>query len=57
VMAYDMQPMSTVSEKEAVFRRCFDEGIILAFPHDPEVGGVVVEGTVERPIVARTLPL
>ncbi len=57
VMAYDMQPLSTVSEKETILRRCFEEGMLLAFPHDPEVGGVAVDGTVERPIVARTLPL
>lgn len=57
VMAYDLQPMSTVGEKAAVIQRCFEEGMMLAFPHDPEVGGVAVDGTMERPIVARTLPL
>jgi hypothetical protein len=57
VMAYDMQPLATVAEKEAIFRRCFDEGLLLAFPHDPEVGGVELDGTVERPIVARPLLL
>ncbi len=57
IMAYDLRPLATVAEKEAVFRRCFEEGLLLAFPHDPKVGGVAIDGTVERPIVARTLPL
>jgi len=57
VMAYDMAPTETVSEKGAIFQRCFGEGLMLAFPHDPEVGGVAVDGTLERPIVARKLPL
>lgn len=57
VMAYDSHPLATVAEKQAIFRRCFEEGLLLAFPHDPKVGGVAIDGTVERPIVARTLPL
>ena len=57
VMAYDMAPLTTIAEKEAVFRRCYDEGLLLAFPHDPAIGGVAVDGTVERPIITRTLPL
>lgn len=57
VMAFDVQPVVTVEEKEAVFRRCFDEGLLLAFPHDPEIGGVSIDGTVRRPIVSRTLDL
>ena len=57
VMAYDSFPLTTVREKEAVFRRCYDEGLLLAFPHDPAVGGVAIDGTIERPIIARTLPL
>lgn len=56
-MAYDSRPLVTVAEKQAVFRRCFKEGLLLAFPHDPKVGGVEIDGTVERPIVTRTLPL
>ena len=57
VPAYDLYPMTTIREKEAVFRRCFDEGLFLAFPHDPKVGGVVIDGTIERPIVASALLL
>jgi glyoxylase-like metal-dependent hydrolase (beta-lactamase superfamily II) len=57
VMAYDHYPLTTIREKQSIFRRCFEEGWLLAFPHDPEVGGVAIDGTVDRPIVARTLPL
>jgi glyoxylase-like metal-dependent hydrolase (beta-lactamase superfamily II) len=57
VMAYDVLPMTTIAEKETVVRRCLDEGMMLAFPHDLKTGGVALDGTPERPIVARTLPL
>ena len=57
VMAYDLQPVVTIKEKESVFGRCLDEGLLLAFPHDPKIGGVVIDGTVRRPIVAQTLDL
>lgn len=57
VMAYDMAPLQTIAEKEIIFRRCLDEGLMLAFPHDPTVGGVAIEGTPQRPIVTRVLPL
>ncbi len=57
VMAYDVLPLTTISEKEAIFRRCIDGGLLLAFPHDPRAGGVAIDGAVERPIVTRTLSL
>ncbi|UCE59089.1 MAG: MBL fold metallo-hydrolase [Phycisphaerales bacterium] len=57
VMAYDMAPLQTIAEREAVYRRCFDEGLKLAFPHDPKVPGVAIEGKPERPIVTSALPL
>ncbi len=57
VMAYDLHPMTTIAERETVYRRCLEKGLLLAFPHDPKVGGVAIGGTVERPIVARSLPL
>lgn len=57
VMAYDLLPMTTISEKEAVVRRCVDEGMLLAFPHDPVTGGVALDGPVERPIVLHALSL
>ncbi len=57
VMAYDLRPEVTIDEKESVYRRCFDDGLLLAFPHDPQIGGVEIDGTINRPIVARTLDL
>lgn len=57
VMAYDVAPMTTICEKQAIYRRCHEDGLSLAFPHDPSVGGAVLDGTVERPIVARALDL
>ena len=56
-MAYDVLPMTTISEKKAIFRRGIDEGLLLAFPHDPGVSGVAIDGTVDRPIITRALSL
>jgi len=57
VMAYDMEPVRTIHEKQAMYRRCFEEGALLAFPHDPAHGGAAIDGSPERPIVAHVLPL
>ena len=57
VMAYDLFPLTTIAEREQIYPRCLTEGWMLAFAHDPEHGGVALEGTIERPIVSRTLPL
>lgn len=55
IMAYDLHPMTTIAEREAIYRRCLEEDLLLAFPHDPKVGGVAIDGPLERPIIARTL--
>lgn len=57
VMAYDVEPLRTIEEKRRIYRRCLEDGMMLAFPHDPSVGGVVIDGKIDRPIVAKTLPL
>jgi glyoxylase-like metal-dependent hydrolase (beta-lactamase superfamily II) len=57
VMAYDLFPTRTIEEKELLYRRSLDEGMVLAFPHDPAVAGVELDGTVDRPVAARPLPL
>ena len=57
VMAYDMQPLQTMAEKERVFKQCIEDGLMLAFPHDPKIGGVRLGGTVSRPIVSESLEL
>ena len=57
VMAFDVQPVVTIAEKQTLVSRCLDEGLMLAFPHDLKVGGVVLDGTVSRPIVRDSLDL
>ena len=44
VMAYDVQPLTTIREKERLLGRAADEGWTLVFEHDPET----VSGRVER---------
>ena len=43
VMAYDVEPLETIAEKERLLRQAAQEGWTLAFEHDPEVAtaGVV----------------
>ena len=43
VMAYDVEPLATIAEKERLLRRAADEGWTLVFEHDPETAtaGVV----------------
>lgn len=57
VMAYDLRPLVTICEKVDIFRQCFEDGWVLAFPHDPRAGGARIEGTSERVIVSSALPL
>lgn len=57
VMAYDVLPLSTISEKEAIYGSCVDEGVLLAFPHDPAIGGARVTGSASRVELAEALPL
>lgn len=56
-MAYDNQPLVTIQEKQAILQRCTRQNLLLAFPHDPEVGGVAVDASTGRAIVTRTLDL
>ncbi len=57
VMAYDLYPLTTIAEKQWLYERAIGGGWLLAFPHDPKISGVALEGSVDRPIVARTLDL
>jgi len=57
LMAYDVEPLATISQKKVIYDRCVREGLFLAFPHDPQTGGVAAGGTVERIEAARRLPL
>jgi glyoxylase-like metal-dependent hydrolase (beta-lactamase superfamily II) len=54
VMAYDLRPMTTIDEKREAYRRCLEDGWLLALPHDPEVGFIELGGTPDRPTIART---
>jgi len=54
-MAYDLLPLVVVSERQEVYRRCREEGLALAFPHDPHNGMVVLEFDRDKPKVKETL--
>ena len=57
VMGYDLFPLTTLEEKQRVLQLCADRGLRLAFPHDPEVGGVEVDVASGRPSISRTLDI
>lgn len=57
VMAFDVQPVVTIEEKERMVSRCLEEGLMLAFSHDHKIGGASIDGTVRRPIVQSALEL
>ncbi len=57
VMAYDVEPLVTIAEKEAIYDRCLSGGVALAFPHDPAIGGARLRGAVPRVELAEALPL
>ncbi len=57
VMAYDMRPLDTIREKQETYKKCMDDGLLLAFPHDPTIAGVALDGPIEKPIVARQIDL
>lgn len=56
-MAYDLQPRLMLDEKRRLLKLCRDDDTWLAFPHDPEVGGVELDLSAGRPIIARALDL
>jgi len=57
IMGYDLLPLTTLEEKQHVLRLCSEQGLRLAFPHDPEIGGVEVNVVGGRPIVSKQLDL
>lgn len=54
VMAYDLYPLTTLAEKQELARRSIEEGWLIAFPHDPKLTAVSLDGTIDRPIVSKT---
>jgi glyoxylase-like metal-dependent hydrolase (beta-lactamase superfamily II) len=55
VMAYDVEPLRTIDEKIALYERCIAHRLGLAFPHDPDAGGVLISGAQRKPGIAATL--
>ena len=57
VMAYDLEPLKPIAEKQRILQRCRDDGFVLAFQHDhrPDAAEIDFAGT--KPFVARTLAL
>jgi glyoxylase-like metal-dependent hydrolase (beta-lactamase superfamily II) len=57
VMGYDLYPLTTLEEKQRVLQISAERGLRLAFPHDPDVGGVAVDMVSRRPVISQTLDL
>jgi len=57
VMSYDMRPLVTLSEKEAVLRRAAEENWVLLLEHDPQVEACTVQLTEKGVRLAETLRL
>ena len=55
VMGYDLFPLTMMEEREEIHRRCREEGLLLAFPHDVRCGVVSVEFEDRKPRLAETL--
>jgi hypothetical protein len=45
IMAYDMRPLETLSEKEVILNRCADEERVLFFEHDAGVECATLQKT------------
>jgi len=57
IMAYDLFPLTTLAEKQELARHAIEDGWLIAFPHDPKLAAVALDGTVERPIVSEVFDL
>ena len=57
VMGYDMRPLITMTEKEAVLRRAADENWVLLLEHDPTHEACTVQHTDKGVRLAETLRL
>ena len=51
VMAYDLYPLTTIAEKELMLKMAIEQGALLAFPHDPQIGIASIGGTPDRPTI------
>ena len=57
LMAYDLQPLVTIDEKTKILKRCREEGLLLAFPHDPATPGVKLDASSPKPAIDSVLDL
>lgn len=55
VMAYDLYPLTTMAEKEIMLKKAIEEGALLAFPHDPQIGIASISGSVDRPVIKEVI--
>ncbi len=51
VMAYDLYPLTTIAEKELMLKMAIEQGALLAFPHDPQIGIASIGGSIDRPVI------
>lgn len=55
VMAYDNEPLKTLSEKQEILRDCAERGLILFFEHDPQVAAARIDTSGKRPKVGEII--
>jgi glyoxylase-like metal-dependent hydrolase (beta-lactamase superfamily II) len=51
VMAYDLEPVTTLNERLALYERMRARDMLIAFPHDPEIGVAALHFEKNRPSV------
>lgn len=57
IMAYDMRPLETLTEKERILTTCADEGYVLYFEHDNTIECATLHHTEKGIRVKETFPL
>ena len=55
VMAYDNEPLKTMTEKQQVLNDCEQENLLLFFEHDPEVGAARIDVSGKHPRIQERL--
>jgi len=51
VMAYDNEPLKTMTEKQQILRDCAEQNLMLFFEHDPQVAAARIDTSGRRPRV------
>ena len=57
LMAYDLEPLKTMEEKNCVLGWCRERSVWLAFPHDFRLAAAELDFANNRPLVARALEM